>query len=496
VTAATIHGVAVVAALTGLAGCAFLIARGRSCCVQCEQTFFDPIFWRRSDLCSACQTTPVRLAARVLAWAAVGLCVGLVAFGVFAQGAAGARALVASNPATLAAIVAMVAGYLAGRALRRPQSTGLTATLQYLVRSREGRDLKTVRESAGVDGAVARAGKVAVWAEAGQARADGLLAMVEAVDRKFVHLTGSYRPPLRLRLLAFEGMPGYERYIASWMPSEAVKTPYTVFGRRRYTLAISIGGMAQEVNTPERSISYLISWILTAGRLDQAARPWLFAGLGAEVMAATSPLVTEPSALRRWARAVVARGGREPFSRLAAAKWTEMYTAKDEPAAVQADILRFQSWALVQMLVEEHLGEFHAFLRALRAMTETEVPFARTFGCTGDEALGRSLERLANGDSPPHREPPDALKWKIDTIVIPKLSADQPSGARCDAVRTIGALGYLHRAETLIDLLADADEPVRRAARTALEDVAGELHGDAPSAWRAWLEQARAAAAR
>ncbi len=488
--AATIQGTAGMAALAGLAGCAFLIARGRSRCAECGQTFYDPIFWRPRRYCTECRPVRPSLFARVLGWAAVGLCMGLVVFYLAVIAASGAGRAVMPRHATPATVIAMVVGYLLGRAGRTAKEAGPLAAFRGVVGRREGRDLRAARESAGTEGAVARAGKVAVWAEAGQAHADGLLATVQAIERKFVHLTGFDRPPFRLRLLAFEAMPGYGRYIASWGVSGPAAVPYFVLGRRRFTFAVSLQGAAEQADPPERTIGHFVAWLLTAGRLGYAARPWLVDGLTAQVLVEALPSAAEPAARQRRARAEAARGAWEPFERLATASWAEVsHAPKEEVAATaRADALRFQSWALVRLLVEEHLAEFHAFLRTLRAMAETERPFAHAFGCTGDEALRAALERLADGDPPPHGEPPDALKWRIDTSVIPKVSADRPVAERCGAARTLGALGYLYRAEALIDLLTDEDEHVRLAARTALENIAGELHGDAPAAWRAWRE--------
>jgi hypothetical protein len=51
----------------------------------------------------------------------------------------------------------------------------------------------------------------------------------------------------------------------------------------------------------------------------------------------------------------------------------------------------------------------------------------------------------------------------------------------------MAALGYVWRADALVETLAQGDEVLRLEARRALEDLAGELRGADPDRWRAWL---------
>jgi hypothetical protein len=158
--------------------------------------------------------------------------------------------------------------------------------------------------------------------------------------------------------------------------------------------------------------------------------------------------------------------------------------------------LRLQFWALAHMLVQEHPRELQALVREPRVPPIVDWPFSRVFGFSADEAMQAALARLTEGDLPPHREPPDALKRQIDATLVQQLAAGAPPEVRRRAARVLGSLGYLWRAEALVELLASPDEDLHNAARTALEDVAGELVGEDPAAWQAWLERARAATAR
>jgi hypothetical protein len=426
------------------------------------------------------------------------VCLALVAswFAVHATGGAGWPE--PPRHAALVVIAVMVVGYIAGRPSRIAKGGVLFTALWRLIRSGEGRDLRAARGSAGTEGAVTRADGLTVWAEAGQARADELLGIVQATEPEFARLAGLTQPALKLRILAFDGMAGYQRYVASWRAPDVASAPMCIIRGRSYAIVMSTQGCQQALPSLGRLLAQQVAQALAVRRLGYAAMPWLVQGLSWEAMDAAGPTSAEPSARQRSARAAVARGEWLPGSRAVAMGYNEIQRAHRGQLAdvARAQSLPLQFWALVHMLTQEHLREFQAFIRELQIPSAAGSPFERAFGFSADEAMESALARLTAGDLPPHREPPDALKWKIDAVFVPKLAASEAPEVRRGAAQALGALGYLWRAEALIELLGSPDEGLRIAARTALEDIAGELVGDDPAAWRAWLARARAAAMR
>ena len=55
------------------------------------------------------------------------------------------------------------------------------------------------------------------------------------------------------------------------------------------------------------------------------------------------------------------------------------------------------------------------------------------------------------------------------------------------AVRAMGNVGYPWRADVLIAVLEDPDDPMREEAIRALENISGEIHGDDPDGWQEWI---------
>ena len=104
--------------------------------------------------------------------------------------------------------------------------------------------------------------------------------------------------------------------------------------------------------------------------------------------------------------------------------------------------------------------------------------------CRGlSEWLPSTLEHLTAREAPP-----EDVGERVEAELVPVLidrEAEAPD--RRLAIRSMSRTGYPWRADALIAVLGDPDESLRTEARRALENMAGELLGPDPAAWRDWL---------
>jgi aminoglycoside phosphotransferase (APT) family kinase protein len=71
--------------------------------------------------------------------------------------------------------------------------------------------------------------------------------------------------------------------------------------------------------------------------------------------------------------------------------------------------------------------------------------------------------------------------------VVPIRDGQVPDDERRLAIRYMGAGGWAWGAVALVEVLENADDPMRAEAQRALENIAGEVRGESPEPWREWL---------
>ena len=81
-----------------------------------------------------------------------------------------------------------------------------------------------------------------------------------------------------------------------------------------------------------------------------------------------------------------------------------------------------------------------------------------------------------------------ALEQRVrDQLVSAVANAAAPKDERLLAIRWLGAGGYVCGTEALIGVLENPADDLQPEAQRALENMAGELLGADPAAWRRWL---------
>jgi hypothetical protein len=261
------------------------------------------------------------------------------------------------------------------------------------------------------------------------------------------------------------------------------------------TVSLSLGAEAHRLSDPERTARMLFAYHAMAGHEGIRPASWLQQGI-ANVLARSG----EPDELDRLHRKILAAlaGGQALSS-------TDLFRLKGRSLLRwartwqdHANFARFaqynaQSWSIVAYLgvddaPDDRRARFRAFLGELRRrVSDLEEVFRRHFGQGYDDLLRDWQTWVRSRVLGPHRAPPPTIRDALVERVIPAAGdPERPVMRRIQAIRDVGAAGYVLGADALIDLLRDPDELIREAAVWSLESISGLALGADAGRWAAW----------
>jgi len=156
-----------------------------------------------------------------------------------------------------------------------------------------------------------------------------------------------------------------------------------------------------------------------------------------------------------------------------------------------------QMASLAQYLLTDPTGRraegFRDLLRTLKRIESVETSLVRHFGCGSQELVRHWHEWALEQPIEPHDDPPPDVEEHLVRHVSPLVATPTaPMARRAEAIRHVGASGYLAGVETLIDLLENhRAQPLHEDAVWALETIAGRSYGPEAARWRQWYQECR-----
>jgi hypothetical protein len=170
----------------------------------------------------------------------------------------------------------------------------------------------------------------------------------------------------------------------------------------------------------------------------------------------------------------------------------QMGALVDHSAFVRVFQLRGQSWSVIEYLEgssapAERIGRFRSFLSDLHKADSQEETFARNFGHGFDALLEEWQAWVEQQDLGSDAVPPSDIRSAIIEMLVPAIrDRSKKAQDRIQAMRSLGATGYVLGADTLIEVLREADDRFTETATWALESISGLAYGSDPSRWSEW----------
>jgi hypothetical protein len=295
-----------------------------------------------------------------------------------------------------------------------------------------------------------------------------------------------------LRVLCFERSEDLAEYARTGgLEAEHLRGYYAGLFQKRVVICRETSERVP--NTLLGTLAHELTHHLFRTSVRHAPPPWLDEGVPEAVAERCAERLSAPGADLRALRAARARGhllvGRELFAltRLELSRWVARWQDPSDCAFVTA--FYRHSRRFVEFLHERDADALCRFVQHLPRQAETPAWFEACFGLSPDAAAGQCLAGIEAMEIPPLAAPPEALRDRIERELVRHVAHPyEQSGTRLLAIHLLAGTGYVWHARALVEALSDRDPLVRAHARFALEDVAGELCGDGPDEWTAWLD--------
>jgi len=364
--------------------------------------------------------------------------------------------------------------------------------LRQLPREVERWDIAAARRTVDHPGRRTDFGPFRAWTDTPHDFEPTLERAVQGAGEHFSHLTGlPGEMSTPLRVLCFERAEDLAEYArAGGLEAAHLRGYYAGLFHKRIVVCRETSERVP--NTLLGTLAHEVTHHLFRTATSHAPPPWLDEGIPEAVAARCSQRLAGPGADLRALRAARARGhllpGRELFSltRLRLSRYTAHWQDASDCAFVTA--FYRQSGSVVTFLHRLDAAAFREFVQRLPRHGEAAW-FESCFGQSPDEAVDRWLAELEETPLPAFEAPPAELRERMEQRLVRHIAHPySPVGARLLAVHLLGATGYPWHARVLVDALADHEPLLHEHARMALEDLAGESRGRAPSDWLTWLE--------
>ncbi|HIQ22352.1 MAG TPA: hypothetical protein EYH34_14100 [Planctomycetes bacterium] len=317
----------------------------------------------------------------------------------------------------------------------------------------------------------------------------------EAVRERFSEVVGHpVEPRERLLILGFKTYEDFFAYTRGYFP-----TPGYYVAERTQQIALCAQAALDRAMEPVYSLRVLMAlyfldqykgflpppWLqlvvshAVAGGLEEGRQRQVHRAL--RLWQQRDPAAREPGLValsRRQALRVICRSyERRSFRQTACWTW--------------------EMTSLAQYLLADPTGHrpdaFRGFLRTLRLDEPIEGAFVRHFGYGWKRLIGDWHAWALEQPIEPHDEPPPLVEQHLKRSVLPVVACGEaPMPLRAEAIRHLGAGGYLTGVETLIDVLDDdRARPLHEEALWALEVIAGRSCGQRAAGWHQWYDQVR-----
>jgi hypothetical protein len=381
---------------------------------------------------------------------------------------------------------------------RKDDRQAIASWLRLLVRQSEWLDFRAARSASGQKGEVQRADGFVIWTDVPGDWTSTVSTISARTLQEFSRLTGTPAQFSRpVRILFFDKQAAFSRYRAKSTPNFGGPLGvYSGLFRKRVVL------LRDMPDKPSPTFESVLTHEMTHHftRCNIRARPlWLDEGLAGLVSRCASDAIVTDAPAQRWLKAALARGqiltGKELFS---VTNGGLDKRSKDWRNLEDASyFVRFyaQSAALLGWLRRTDEEGFKRFFAGL-GHTRRWIPVFRScFNQSPEEAVEHWTEELRRSPLLPLPAVPPALEQRVrERPVNVVANAAAPRDERLRAIRWLGGGGYLCGAEALISVLENPADDLRPEAQRALENIAGELLGADPAAWRRWMLSANALA--
>jgi hypothetical protein len=387
------------------------------------------------------------------------------------------------------------------RVLGRHLPESIRCYIVLMLRRSEKRDLAHAIRATGGAGQIFRRAHTLIWCETTLPLENEIFAQLTCTAGAFAALTGqSAGVEHKLRCLVFEKRASFDRYNRKLFRSDVKFVGYYsgVAGSR----IILDREWANLFPADWRNIlAHEYAHFLDHRCLSKNRERWLEEGLAQHLakQSGPPPLHAPGSlarALRTWRMRGLLFSGADLISLDALALEELARDWRSELSATRHWAFYLQSAGLFQWLRDNHPGKLLARLRSQGDRNTCPVKnFQAGFGLSPDEAMQQWLATLSLEVPAPPDIPSSNVRNQIDHKLLPLLAAkDADSDDRRLAIRYLAFGGYMWRADRLIAIAENSQDPLRQEAWHALECLAGQLGSTIPGGWNQWFTAQPAAA--
>ena len=349
------------------------------------------------------------------------------------------------------------------------------------------------RKAAKREGDVTRIGATTFWCSGPDDPVPMLTQELETTRGRFASMFATEDGgPHRLRVLCFATRVGFETFHGQALNLASLDGLYAGIPSRWVTYCSMV--VPTRLANPEWMARLLFGFALLDAYRGSTPLSWLQQGIANSLAAGgdAGPLAR----LNRKVLVSIARGttlGPDDLFTPSKRKLTRLVTGiPDHARFAKARQFNAQAWSLVEYLAGptstgDRREHFRAFVKDRQLRRGGEAVFEIHFGFGYERLLEGWREWVRGRGVGTHEPPPPRDHDALLDRVIP-LAADPGARImdRIEAIRGMGAAGYVLGADALIDVLRDPGEVPREEVVWALESISGLTLGDDPDGWERW----------
>jgi len=370
----------------------------------------------------------------------------------------------------------------------------LSIVAEFTRRQFQGYDFEAARRASNSKGTILRINQVTIWTDT-----SGVLSGIDKTLRNILlHFAGTTGFPGQLvpplRIICIHPEDSFRTYLQG-IESAPVRLGgwYT---KGLCKKAVLCGEAANRLPSDFRAVlAHEVAHHLLRSSLKGSAPAWLDEGVATIIQWRVGATWRAPGVRIRFLRTQYLRGrlltGRSLLSVWRTRLWREARRCHGIEAMAPVYAFYAQSAAFCLYLMDRDGDRFWQVLDAAsrrRYWSGYGDLLQRFFDESPDELMVRFLVRVRDQELPAFSVPPDLVKQRIESELIPPiLNQDAKTDDRRVAIRSMGFLGYPWRAEALISILDEPNESLCKEAAFALEAIAGEIRDEKSSAWREWF---------
>jgi hypothetical protein len=355
--------------------------------------------------------------------------------------------------------------------------------------------LALARKSARDEGTIARTGPFTVWWSGPTDPVPMLTEQMETVRQRFERLVDEPVDTPPLRVLVFDKRRAFVAYNRNAVAERSL-FDCLYAGRPVYSITLSTEPARFRLADSSRALK--IGLVLYLLESFKGFHPdyWLQSGISSSLSTDSGTDAREH--LNRRMKVALANGSAlnaaELTSKLTPLRAREHVGALvDHSSFARVSQLRGQSWSVFEYLAgadapAERIGRFRSFLSDLNRASSQEETFARHFGYGFEALLEKWQTWVTQQPLGSDRAPPSEIRTAIIEMLVPAIrDRSKKAQDRIQAMRSMGATGYVLGADTLIDVLHEADDRLTETATWALESISGLTRGSDPARWSEWF---------